>query len=117
MSAQRRGTNGGCQNFHQFPKPESFPTGNSGDIPVLVQELAYGGKEQEMGTFGKSGDRHNKLLSSTEEFHGPRPNSRPSEVLDSHVFQRTSPKGKSLVEEPKYFVRGPGELVVPKEGQ
>ncbi|MBW0580045.1 hypothetical protein O181_119760 [Austropuccinia psidii MF-1] len=41
--------------------PESFPTGNSGDIPVSVQELAYGPKTERVGTSPKSLDRHNEL--------------------------------------------------------
>ncbi|MBW0520307.1 hypothetical protein O181_060022 [Austropuccinia psidii MF-1] len=45
-------------------KPRSFPTGNSGDIPVSVQELVYGGKEAGVGTSSKSLDRKNELLSS-----------------------------------------------------
>ncbi|MBW0490705.1 hypothetical protein O181_030420, partial [Austropuccinia psidii MF-1] len=42
---------------------ELFPTGNSGDIPVSVQELAYGSKEAVVGTSAKSLNRENELLS------------------------------------------------------
>ncbi|MBW0517406.1 hypothetical protein O181_057121 [Austropuccinia psidii MF-1] len=75
-------------------RPESFPTGNSGDIPVSVQEVVYGHKGEGVGTSAKPLDRHNKLLYSSENVHGPRKDSRPSEVLDTNVFQRTSPKLK-----------------------
>ncbi|MBW0525335.1 hypothetical protein O181_065050 [Austropuccinia psidii MF-1] len=52
-------------------RPESFPAGRKRDIPVSVQELVYGGKEAVVGTSAKSLDRHNELLSSSEEVHGP----------------------------------------------
>ncbi|MBW0493080.1 hypothetical protein O181_032795 [Austropuccinia psidii MF-1] len=86
---------------------ESFPTGNSGYIPVSVQDLAYADKAEGVGTSPKTLNRHNDLLSSSEEVHGPRRYSRHSEGLDTHVFQRTSTKDKSLVEKPKHVVRGP----------
>ncbi|MBW0500868.1 hypothetical protein O181_040583 [Austropuccinia psidii MF-1] len=35
-------------------RPELFPAGNNGDIPVSVQELAYGGKAEGVGTSVKS---------------------------------------------------------------
>ncbi|MBW0507958.1 hypothetical protein O181_047673 [Austropuccinia psidii MF-1] len=97
-----------------FVRPESFTTGNSGDIPVSVQEVVYGGKAAVMGTSAKSLDRQNELLSSSEEVHGPRKDSRPYEGLDTHVLQRKSPKYKSLVEKTKHFFRGPEERVGPK---
>ncbi|MBW0571882.1 hypothetical protein O181_111597 [Austropuccinia psidii MF-1] len=128
MSAQRKGTNGGCQNFHQFPKlastfgtliespeaditailvfrPESFPAGSNRDIPVSVQELVYGGKAAGLETSAKSLDRNNELLSSSEEVNGPRKDRRTSEGLKTHVLQGTSPTNKSLVEKPKHVVR------------
>ncbi|MBW0587188.1 hypothetical protein O181_126903 [Austropuccinia psidii MF-1] len=98
-------------------RPESFPTGSNRDIPVSVQELVYGGKEAGVGTSSKSLDRKNELLSSSEEVHGPRKDRRPSEGLDTHVFQGTSPTEKSLVEKPKHVVRGPEEEVGPRKGQ
>ncbi|MBW0584852.1 hypothetical protein O181_124567 [Austropuccinia psidii MF-1] len=114
MSTQRRGTNGGCQSFHQ---PESFPTGSNRDIPVSVQELVYGGKAAGVGTSAKSLDRHNELLSSSKKFHGPRKDRRTSEGLDTHVLQGTNPTDKSLVEKPKHVVRAPEEEVGPRKGQ
>ncbi|MBW0462198.1 hypothetical protein O181_001913 [Austropuccinia psidii MF-1] len=98
-------------------RPESFPTGNSGDITVSVQEVVYGVKEAGVGTSSNPLHMHNELLYSSEEFHGPRKESRPSKGLETHIFQRTSKKDKSLVEKTKHFVRGPEERVGPKEGQ
>ncbi|MBW0579291.1 hypothetical protein O181_119006 [Austropuccinia psidii MF-1] len=98
-------------------RPVSFPTGTNRDIPVSVQELVYGGKEEGVGTSAKSLDRHNELLSSSEEFHGQRKYRRTSEGFDTHVLQGTSPKDKMLVEKPKNVVRGPEEEVGPRQGQ
>ncbi|MBW0589417.1 hypothetical protein O181_129132 [Austropuccinia psidii MF-1] len=108
MSAQRRGTNGGFQNFHQFPK---FPINNSGNIPVSLQDLVYGSKTAGMGASAKSLDRPNELLPSSEEVHGPRKDSRLYEGLETYVLQRTSTKDKGLVGKSKHFVRGPEERV------
>ncbi|MBW0526926.1 hypothetical protein O181_066641 [Austropuccinia psidii MF-1] len=44
-------------------RPESYPTGNSEDIPVSVQELVYGDKTAGLGTSSKSLDRDHELLS------------------------------------------------------
>ncbi|MBW0476236.1 hypothetical protein O181_015951 [Austropuccinia psidii MF-1] len=66
--------------------------GRSGNIPVSVQELVYGGKEIGVGTSSKPLVRDSELLSSSEEVHGPREDLRPSEGLDTHVLQTTSPK-------------------------
>ncbi|MBW0574652.1 hypothetical protein O181_114367 [Austropuccinia psidii MF-1] len=41
-------------------RPESFPTGNSGDIPVSVKELVYGGKAAGVGTSANPLDRNNE---------------------------------------------------------
>ncbi|MBW0512922.1 hypothetical protein O181_052637 [Austropuccinia psidii MF-1] len=98
-------------------RPESFPAGNNRDIPVSGKELVYGGKTAGVGTSAKSLDRHNGLLFSSEELHGPRKYRRISEGLDTHFLQGTSPTDKSLVEKPKNFVRGPEEEVVPRKGQ
>ncbi|MBW0500927.1 hypothetical protein O181_040642 [Austropuccinia psidii MF-1] len=70
-----------------------------------------------VGTSAKSLDRHNELLSSSEDFHGPRKDRRTSEGLDTHVLQGTSPTDRSLVEKPKHVVRGPEEEVGPRKGQ
>ncbi|MBW0534565.1 hypothetical protein O181_074280 [Austropuccinia psidii MF-1] len=79
-------------------RPESFPTGSNRDIPVSVQELVYGGKAEGVGPSAKSLHRHNEVLSSSEEFHGPRKDRRTSEGLDTHVLQGTSPTDTSLVQ-------------------
>ncbi|MBW0586087.1 hypothetical protein O181_125802 [Austropuccinia psidii MF-1] len=92
-------------------RPESFPTGNNINIPVSIQEMVYGGKEAGVGTSAKSLDRHNELISSSEEVRGLRKDRGSSEGLDTHVLQRTSPTDKSLVEKPKNVVRGPEEEV------
>ncbi|MBW0570730.1 hypothetical protein O181_110445 [Austropuccinia psidii MF-1] len=98
-------------------RPESFPAGRNKNIPVSVQELVYGGKAAGVGTSAKSLDRHNELLSSNEEVHGPRKDRRTSGGLDTHVLQRTSPTYQSLVEKPKHVVRGPEEEVGTRKGQ
>ncbi|MBW0510193.1 hypothetical protein O181_049908 [Austropuccinia psidii MF-1] len=67
-------------------RPESFPTGNSGDIPVSVQELVYGGKATGVGTSSKPLDRDHELLSSSKEALGNRKDREPSEGLDTHPF-------------------------------
>ncbi|MBW0524033.1 hypothetical protein O181_063748, partial [Austropuccinia psidii MF-1] len=70
-----------------------------------------------VGTFSKSLDRHNKLLSSSKEAHGPRKDRRASEGLDTHVLQGASPTDKSLGEKPKHVIRGPEDEVGPRKGQ
>ncbi|MBW0489533.1 hypothetical protein O181_029248 [Austropuccinia psidii MF-1] len=70
-----------------------------------------------VGTSSKPLDRDNKLLSSSEEFHGPTKYSRSYKGLETHVLHRKSAKHKSLVEKQKHFVRGPEERVGPKEVQ
>ncbi|MBW0511977.1 hypothetical protein O181_051692 [Austropuccinia psidii MF-1] len=74
---------------------ESFPTGSNRDIPVSVQELVYGGKEAVVGTSAKSLDKHNELLYSSEEVHGPRKDRRTSEGLETHVLKGKSPIDKT----------------------
>ncbi|MBW0520223.1 hypothetical protein O181_059938 [Austropuccinia psidii MF-1] len=98
-------------------KPEPFPTGKERDIPVSVQELVYGRKATRVGTSEKSFHRNNELLSSNEEAQGLRKDRGSSEGFDTHVFQRASTTDKSLVEKPKYFVRGPEGEVGPRKGQ
>ncbi|MBW0469613.1 hypothetical protein O181_009328 [Austropuccinia psidii MF-1] len=140
MSAQRRGTNGGCQSFHQFPKasqhlftligileaditaipvvrPESFAAANTRDILVSVQELVYGSKAEGVGASTKSLDRHNEQLSSSDTAHGPRKDRRTSEGLDTLVLQGTSPTNKSLVEKPEHVMRGPEEEIGRRKGK
>ncbi|MBW0565952.1 hypothetical protein O181_105667 [Austropuccinia psidii MF-1] len=98
-------------------RPESFPIGSSGDLPVSVQELVYGRKTARVGTSPKSLDRHNELFSSSEEGCGARKDRRTSEGLDTNVLQRTSPTDKSLVEKPKYVIRGSEEKAGPRQGK
>ncbi|MBW0531917.1 hypothetical protein O181_071632 [Austropuccinia psidii MF-1] len=98
-------------------RPESLSTGNNRDLPVSVPEPVYGRKAEGVGTSAKSLDRHNELLSSSEEVHGPRKIRRTSEGLDTHVFQGTSPTDESFVAKPKHVVRGPEEEVEPRKGQ
>ncbi|MBW0499437.1 hypothetical protein O181_039152, partial [Austropuccinia psidii MF-1] len=104
---------------HKWKMPElpPVPKGNNRSIPVSVQELVYGSKAAGVGTYAKSLDRHNELISSSEEFNGPRKDRGSSEGLDTHVLQRTIPTDKSLVEKPKRVVRGPQEEVCPRNGQ
>ncbi|MBW0583865.1 hypothetical protein O181_123580 [Austropuccinia psidii MF-1] len=97
-------------------RPKSLSTGNNRDIPVSVHKLVYGSKTAGVGTSPKSLDRHHELISSSEEIHGARKDRGTSKGLDTHVFQRTSPTDKSLVEKPKHFIRGPEEEVGPRQG-
>ncbi|MBW0516089.1 hypothetical protein O181_055804 [Austropuccinia psidii MF-1] len=120
MSAQRRGTNASPEAgiiSINVVRPESFPTGNNRDIPVSVQELVYGRKATGVGASSKSLDRQNELSSSSEEVHSSRKDRGSSEGLDTHLLQRKSPTEKSLVEKPKYFVRGPEVEVAPSNGK
>ncbi|MBW0553842.1 hypothetical protein O181_093557 [Austropuccinia psidii MF-1] len=98
-------------------RPESFPTGSSGDLSVSVQELVYGHKKERVGTSPKSLDRHNELLYSSEEVHWARKEKRTSEGLDTNVLQGTSPTDKSLVEKPKHVIRGSEEEVGSRQGK
>ncbi|MBW0553153.1 hypothetical protein O181_092868, partial [Austropuccinia psidii MF-1] len=100
-----------------IPELPPVPEGRNRDIPVSVQELIYGGKEAGVGASAKYLYRHNKLLSSSEEVHGPRKYRRTSEGLDTHILQGTSPTDKSLVEKPKHVAIGPEEEVGPRKGQ
>ncbi|MBW0585778.1 hypothetical protein O181_125493, partial [Austropuccinia psidii MF-1] len=90
-------------------RPESFPKDRNRDIPVSVHELVYGSKAAGVGTYTKSLDKNNEILSLSEEFHGPRKDKTTSEGLDTHVLQGTSPTDKTLVKNPKHVVRGPEE--------
>ncbi|MBW0486116.1 hypothetical protein O181_025831 [Austropuccinia psidii MF-1] len=98
-------------------RPESFPTGKNRNIPVSIQDLVYGGKAEGVGTSSNSLDRHNELISSSEEVHGPRKDRGSSEGLETHFLQRKSPTDKSLLEKPKHVTRGPEEEVGPRKGQ
>ncbi|MBW0570017.1 hypothetical protein O181_109732 [Austropuccinia psidii MF-1] len=79
-------------------RPESFPAGNNGDIPVSVQELVYGGKAAGVGTACKK-------------------NRGTSEGLETPFLKGTSPTDKRLVEKPQHDVREPEEEVGPRKGQ
>ncbi|MBW0521764.1 hypothetical protein O181_061479 [Austropuccinia psidii MF-1] len=78
----------------RIPELQTVPKGNSGNIPVSVQGLAYGRKTHGVGTFSRPLDTDNELLYSSKEALGPRNDREPSEGLDTHVLQRKSPKGK-----------------------
>ncbi|MBW0589065.1 hypothetical protein O181_128780 [Austropuccinia psidii MF-1] len=98
-------------------RPEAFPKGSSGDLPVSVQELVYGRKTARVETSFKSLDRHHELLSSSKEVHGARKDRRASEGLETNVLQRTSPTDKSLVEKPKHVISGSERKVGPRQGK
>ncbi|MBW0584538.1 hypothetical protein O181_124253, partial [Austropuccinia psidii MF-1] len=110
---------------HKYKRQEYQPRGEaqmedartSTSSKVSVQELVYGRKKARVGTSPKSLDRHNELLSSSEEVHGARKDRRTSEGLDTNVLQRTSPTDKSLVEKPKHVIRGSEEEVGPRQGK
>ncbi|MBW0511445.1 hypothetical protein O181_051160 [Austropuccinia psidii MF-1] len=90
-------------------RTEPFPTGKKRNISVAIQKLVYDGKEAGVGTSAKSLDRHNELISSSEEVHEPRKDRGYSEGLNTHVFQKTNSTDKSLVEKPKHVIREPEE--------
>ncbi|MBW0580665.1 hypothetical protein O181_120380 [Austropuccinia psidii MF-1] len=98
-------------------RPESLSTGNNRDIPVSVQELAYGSKTARVGTSPKSLDRQHELISSSEEVHGARKDGGTSEGLDTHVLQRTSTTDKILVANQEHVIRGPEEEIGPRKGK
>ncbi|MBW0558528.1 hypothetical protein O181_098243 [Austropuccinia psidii MF-1] len=98
-------------------RPESLSTGNNRDIPVLIHELVYVGKEARVRTPPKSLDRHHELISSSAKVHGARKDRGTSEGLDTHVLQSKIPTDKSLVEKPKPVIRGPEQEVGPREGK
>ncbi|MBW0510413.1 hypothetical protein O181_050128 [Austropuccinia psidii MF-1] len=52
-------------------RSEHFPTGRSGDIPVSVQELAYGRKTARMGASAKPLDREMNYYLQVKKFFGP----------------------------------------------
>ncbi|MBW0495716.1 hypothetical protein O181_035431 [Austropuccinia psidii MF-1] len=79
-------------------------TRRSGDIPVLVQELAYGSKVAGVGDYVKSMDRDNELISSSEQAPRPIRDRGSSERLDSTFYQRASITDKTLLEEPKHVI-------------
>ncbi|MBW0588160.1 hypothetical protein O181_127875 [Austropuccinia psidii MF-1] len=87
------------------------------DLEHPIQELVYGSKAAGVGTSAKSLDRHNGLISSSEEVHGPRKDRGYSEGLERHVLQREIPIDKILVEKSKHVVRGPKEEVGPRKRQ
>ncbi|MBW0463375.1 hypothetical protein O181_003090 [Austropuccinia psidii MF-1] len=98
-------------------RSEKFPTSSNRDIPVSVIELVYGRKEAGVETPSKHLNRESEPLSSSNKALEPRTDRGPSEGLETHVFQRTIPKDKILVEKPKNFVRGQEERVGTKEGK
>ncbi|MBW0496578.1 hypothetical protein O181_036293 [Austropuccinia psidii MF-1] len=104
---------------HKWRMPElpPVPKGSNKNIPFSAQELVYGGKAAGVRTSAKSLDRHHELLSSIEEVHGPRKDRKPSEGLDTHVLQGTSPTDQTLVEKPNHVVRGPEEEFGQRKGQ
>ncbi|MBW0543852.1 hypothetical protein O181_083567 [Austropuccinia psidii MF-1] len=99
----------------KMPECPQVPKGNKRNIPVSVQQLVCGHQAAGVGTSAKSLYRHNELISSSEEVHGPKKDRGSSEGLDTHVLQRTSLTDKSLVEKPKHVVRGPEEEVGPRK--
>ncbi|MBW0537211.1 hypothetical protein O181_076926 [Austropuccinia psidii MF-1] len=101
----------------RIPELPPVPKGNNRDIPVSVQELVYGSKTARVGTSLMSLDRHNELISSSEEFHGSRKDRGTSEGLDTHVLQRTNSTDKILVEKPEHVIRGPEEEIGPRKGK
>ncbi|MBW0495080.1 hypothetical protein O181_034795 [Austropuccinia psidii MF-1] len=96
-------------------RPESFPVRNNRDIPVLLQELVYGSKEEGVGTSSKSLNRQNELLYSSEEIHGARKDRRTSEGLDTYFLQGKSTRDKSLVENQSMLSEDQKELAQGKE--
>ncbi|MBW0559548.1 hypothetical protein O181_099263 [Austropuccinia psidii MF-1] len=93
-------------------------TGRSNrDIPVSVEEPAYGGKELGVGTSSNNLYQENELRSSSENVLGPIKDTRASTTMEFNFLKRVSQKYNSLVEKPKHIIRGSEEGVGPKEGK
>ncbi|MBW0497354.1 hypothetical protein O181_037069 [Austropuccinia psidii MF-1] len=97
-------------------RPEPFSTCNNINIKVSVQELVYCGKAAVVGTSAKSLDRHNELISSNEEVHGPE---KTEDLLRG--WTPISCKGQfqkiKAWLKPKHVFRGTEEEVGPRKGQ
>ncbi|MBW0486073.1 hypothetical protein O181_025788, partial [Austropuccinia psidii MF-1] len=96
-------------------RSEKVSTGSSRDIPVLGQELVYGGKAEGGETSSQLVDRDTELLHSRKEAYGPRKHTRASEGVKHNVFQRTSQKDKSLVKNQSIFLEYQEELAQKKD--
>ncbi|MBW0532939.1 hypothetical protein O181_072654 [Austropuccinia psidii MF-1] len=105
------------RNKWRIPELPSVPKGSSGNIPVSVQEIVYGRKEELVGSCSQPVDKEKELISSSKGDLGPRKDQKFSEGLETYVLKRKIPGYKSLVEKPKHFDSGQEERAGPKEGQ
>ncbi|MBW0462060.1 hypothetical protein O181_001775 [Austropuccinia psidii MF-1] len=80
---------------------EQLPTRRSRDIPVSLQELVYGRKEEGAGTSSKPLDRDNELISLGEKALRGRKDRGPYERLGSNFCERESPIDRNLVQKSK----------------
>ncbi|MBW0479552.1 hypothetical protein O181_019267 [Austropuccinia psidii MF-1] len=92
-------------------------TSISRDVPVLVQEMVFGRKEEGMRASSQILDKEKELLPSSEDVLGARKHTKASEILETHVLKGKGIKNKIFFEKLKHFIRGSEERVGPKEGQ
>ncbi|MBW0474317.1 hypothetical protein O181_014032 [Austropuccinia psidii MF-1] len=99
-----------------YPEPFTLLLRETVDIyQSQCKKLVYGCKAAGVRTSAKPLGRDHELLSSNENVPGPREGREPSEGVETHLLQRTTPKDESLVEKPKHFVRRPEERQNPSE--
>ncbi|MBW0464898.1 hypothetical protein O181_004613 [Austropuccinia psidii MF-1] len=100
--------------FFPAVRSKQLPGSSSGDIPVSVQELVYGGKAEGVGSASQLVDRNSELFFQSKEILGFKKDTKNSGRLDTNILERTSPKDKILAEKPKHVIRGSEEGAVPK---
>ncbi|MBW0564811.1 hypothetical protein O181_104526 [Austropuccinia psidii MF-1] len=98
-------------------RSETLPGRSSRDIPVSVQEMVHGGKEEGVGASSQHLDRKNELINSSKRVTGSRKDTRDSKRFETIVFQRKSTKVKILVEKAMHFIKGSEGGTFPKEEQ
>ncbi|MBW0493959.1 hypothetical protein O181_033674 [Austropuccinia psidii MF-1] len=114
-SIQSNGSGPG-HSSHEHKRQEFHPRGGA-KMEDTRASTSSRRKTAGVGTSSKPLDRDNKLLPSRKKGLGPREYREPSEGLNTHVLQRKSSKYKFLIDKQNCFVRGPEEIVGPKEGQ
>ncbi|MBW0579304.1 hypothetical protein O181_119019 [Austropuccinia psidii MF-1] len=95
-------------------RSEQLPGRSNRDIPVSVEQPAYGGKELGGGTSSNNLYQENELRSSSENVLGPIKDTRASTRMEFNFLKRVSQKYNSLVEKPKHIIRESEEGAGPK---
>ncbi|MBW0569001.1 hypothetical protein O181_108716 [Austropuccinia psidii MF-1] len=91
-------------------RSEQLQTSRSRDIPISVQELVSGRKEEGVGSSSKPSDKENELTSSSDKALRTRRYRGPSKRLDSNICQRESPKDKILVKKQRILLEDQKKL-------